>query len=95
MLNSSFQINVLLPLSACPTSLISNNHTEIVLIPVTSENPLLCRQVRHDTVISHAEKQNINKSFGSNKNIYCTPIVKIITKWKIMFMIIWLWEKNS
>ena len=58
MLNFSFQINVLLPLSAFLPSLVSNDHTETLLFPETFGNTLLCRHVRHFAVVSRSKKQN-------------------------------------
>lgn len=55
----SFQINVLLPLSACVPSLVSNDHTEIFLLSVPFGYILLHRHVKHVAVVFHAKKQNI------------------------------------
>lgn len=81
MLGFSFQINVLLPLSAFLPSLVSNDHREIFLSPVTFGNTLLCRHVRHVAVVFHAKKtKHISKSSGSNKNTYYKPVVKVNTR---------------
>lgn len=91
----NFQIHVLLPLSACLPSLISNDHKEIFLFLVTFGNTLLRRHVRRAAAVFHATEQKQVSKSGSNKNTHCISLVKLNTRWKIMFMIIWLQRKQK